>query len=160
MNKLLPPLSVLEEYYDYSIITGEVRHKRKSTGRIKQGELAGSINREGYWVIKIQGVNYILSRIIWKLVTGEEPGEMTVEHINRLRDNNAWHNLTLKTIAEQQLNTSNVINSPYPLYVTYHKQNKKFVVQKRSGGKIIHYSTHNTLEEASEVASRYYKRND
>ena len=151
--KPLPPLSVLEEYFDYSIITGKCYWK-KPTGRVTKGDEAGTTcKKSGYVQVKIEGKIYNLARIIWKLVTGEEPGNLTIEHENRVRDCNAFHNLSLKTMSQQAENKQNVIDSPYPLYVSYLKDRDKFQVMKRKGGKVVHSSRHNTLEEATKVAS-------
>ena len=153
MNIPLPPLSVLEERYEYSIITGEVRHKAPATNRVKAGDVITRLNANGYIGTSVDGTQYLLARIIWKLVTGDDPGDLTVEHEDRVRTNNAWHNLTLKNMPQQAQNKQFVIESPYPLYVSYLKDRDKFQVIKRRGGKVVHSSRHNTLEEATKVAS-------
>ena len=86
------------------------------------------------------------------MITGEDPGDKEVDHKDRVRDNNAWHNLQLVTRGENAINREIVDNSPYPLYVIYNKYHNIFVVRKKG----VHESRHKTLEEAIEVASTLY----
>ena len=152
----LPHIDILTERLDYSIVTGKCYWKQRVSASAGKGSEAGTYNRDGYLEVGINGKKYKLSRVIWKLVTGEDPGDLTVEHLDRVRDHNAWHNLTLLTPELQAQNRQHVINSPYPLYVNWVKARKKFRVQKKRNGVFIHDSYHITLKEATEVASTLY----
>ena len=87
----LPSQEWLLESYEYSPTTGELTSKR--TGRPLRGEK----NKKGYIRDKIDGVNYFRHRIIWMIMTGEDPGELTVDHYDDVKDNNKWENLSLLT---------------------------------------------------------------
>ena len=146
MSKPLPSQERLRELYDYSAITGQLYHKN-NTRRAKRGEEVGTVHR-GWRVTRVDAVQYRVPRLIWKWVTGDDPGELTVEHEDRQRDNNAWHNLSLIPAGQQQANRQCVIDSPYPLYVSYHKQINRFCVTKKHK----HFGSFKTLEEASRKA--------
>jgi hypothetical protein len=42
--------------------------------------------------------------LIWRLVTGEDPGELDVDHTDGNRTHNAWHNLRLGTRSQNASN--------------------------------------------------------
>jgi hypothetical protein len=93
MRKLRADLSA--EYvrslfsYDESSgrLTWAVRRKRCTVGRI-----AGGLTTQGYRVVKISGVLYKVSRIIWLLKTGKWP-TFFIDHINGIPSDNRWTNL-------------------------------------------------------------------
>jgi len=103
----LPPASVLNQLLIYSIVTGEVYYReRPRYSCIDITKPAGAYNTDGYLNIKISGQPMKLHRVIWKMVTGEDPGDMLVDHADRVRDNNAWHNLRLVTNRGNNLNNN------------------------------------------------------
>jgi HNH endonuclease len=68
------------------------------------GKTAGYINKEGYWKTVLDCQIYVSSRIIWKMMTGDEPAE--VDHRNRKRSENCWDNLRASTKNQNQHNAS------------------------------------------------------
>lgn len=50
-----------------------------------------AVKGDGYKHGAIHGVHYCSHRVIWKMVTGEDP--MDVDHIDGDRQNNRWSNL-------------------------------------------------------------------
>ena len=146
MSNPLPSQERLRELYDYSAITGQLYHKSNSR-RAKKGKEVGSVSR-GYLNTKVDGISYRVPRLIWMWVTGEDPGELTIELEHRQRDNNAWHNLSLIPKSQQPINRQCVIDSPYPLHVYYCKDKNRFRVTKKHK----HFGSFKTLEEASRKA--------
>lgn len=96
-SKPLPSQDILLSRYSYSPVTGEVWGKRKG--------LLNSFDRDGYNRAKVNQSTYKLHRLIWMMVTGEDPGEFEIDHIDRDPANNAWHNLRLVTRQENVLNS-------------------------------------------------------
>ena len=89
----LPSQEELQKQFHYSVITGRLYPKVKRTGRPSKEIHAGSQRPDRYWTIGINGNTYHQHRVIWVLVTGEDPGEDRIDHYDHDPDNNAWHNL-------------------------------------------------------------------
>ena len=90
-NKL-PSREELLEYLEYNKITGIVTYKKVKGGK-RIGSEVGSTDSKGYKRASWKGKSYALSRIIWMLVTGEDPGEDIIDHEDKVRNNNKWSNL-------------------------------------------------------------------
>ena len=65
--------------------------------------IAGMIHHGGYRYVEINGINYAAHRIVWKLLTNEEPPNQ-IDHINGVRSDNRWLNLRKATEFEQAQN--------------------------------------------------------
>ncbi len=95
---------------------------RPETGeifRLKTGKRAGSIKKQHSGTLRLvlvfRGNKYALPRIVWRMVTGDDPGEMTVDHIDQNPLNNRFENLRLATNEEQQKNRPRQANcKTYP----------------------------------------------
>jgi hypothetical protein len=73
---------------------------------MKAGSTAGSVKRNGYVAIKIDGVLYKAHRLAWYLGTGVWPApEIEIDHINRVKGDNRLCNLRLVTRIGNQANT-------------------------------------------------------
>ena len=98
MVKALPEQSLLLERLEYLPESGELRWKippRQS--RIQAGDVWGSVmslkgsnGTRVHRMGRFLGVDYYAHRIIWRMVTGDDPGEMRVDHIDRDGLNNRW----------------------------------------------------------------------
>lgn len=97
MIKQLPSLEKLQAVFKYDPNTGILTRQGKSVGC--KGNGCG-------YTVKLDYVLYRVARIIWKLQTGNDPGEMYVDHINRDPYDNRWENLRLVTQAQNQMNRS------------------------------------------------------
>jgi hypothetical protein len=103
----LPPAAYLRECLQYDPLTGllswnkrplehfssEREWKRWNTryaGTLALNDLSQPVR--GYKKGNIDGVRYKAHRVIWKLVTGEEPGP-EIDHRDRDESNNRWKNL-------------------------------------------------------------------
>lgn len=65
---------------------------------------AGSINGKGRYMIGIQGRTYRAHRIVYALHTGEDPGDLQVDHMDGNPSNNHPHNLRKATHSQNQMN--------------------------------------------------------
>ena len=52
---------------------------------------AGTKDKDGYIIVSIDSVRYKAHRLIWFYMTGKWPD--TIDHINRVKDDNRWANL-------------------------------------------------------------------
>jgi hypothetical protein len=101
----LPAAELLIRRYEYSSQTGELRWRIASAnGKRNAGDLAGKKNPRGIIDLKIDGTWYKAHRIIWKMVTGRNPGGMVVDHKDGNPSNNRFENLRL---ADWSLNNAN-----------------------------------------------------
>lgn len=104
MQKPLPDQTFLQEALRYEPSSGELfwlerprqhffsdtQYKRVNTRYTDQPALSSKSN-EGYLVGGINGVVYQAHRIIWKMMTGQDP--QYIDHINGDRTDNSWNNL-------------------------------------------------------------------
>lgn len=71
---------------------------------------SGSLDRDGYLIIKVKGKQYKAHRIVWLLHHGDFPnGE--IDHINRIRTDNRIENLRE---ADRALQFENMEHKPNP----------------------------------------------
>ena len=95
--KDMPRQEILHSKYSYEPDTGVVTNKLTSkavSGRCKRG----------YGRVRIDNQYYRLHRVIWVLMTGVDPGEKLVDHINGNTRDNRWSNLRLVTSQQNQHN--------------------------------------------------------
>ena len=101
----LPTQAELHRLFDYSFTTGELTRKVRTANNTKIGDNAASKNKAGYLRVRINSKEYGAHRIVWRWVTGEDPGALQVDHINEIKDCNAWHNLRVATHTQNKQNT-------------------------------------------------------
>jgi len=78
----------------YDPVTGEM-FWQSAPAKNKQhlvGLRAGTIERNGYWHVRIAGVSYAQHRLVWLLMYGRWP-EHVIDHIDGDRLNNSFGNL-------------------------------------------------------------------
>jgi hypothetical protein len=108
MAQTLPPAGVLWDEFAYNPITGELFWRNAKQGR-SRNKPAGT-NDNGYRKVRLSGAPYLVHRLVWCWVTGNDPGTHDIDHIDRSRSNNRWWNLRLAT-AEL-----NAVNNPHKGY--------------------------------------------
>lgn len=97
--KPLPSLERLNELLSYNEETGVLTwkmlaptsHSNIGFNNKCGGKVAGTIGLKGYLVVGIEKSYYLAHRIIWKMVTGEDPPDQ-VDHRDTDRLNNRWSN--------------------------------------------------------------------
>ena len=142
--------SELRNLFDYNPETGVLLWRVDRGQRVKAGDIAGSINHDGYRKILVRPRVYLAHRVAWALVSDQWPdGE--IDHINGLRDDNRIANLRVvsrsvncRNMALRRTNTSGVSG------VSWHRQRRKWHVRvpDGSGGK-RHIGLFDTLEQAA-----------
>lgn len=85
----------LQYLYDYDPSTGIVRNRETN-------KASGYEHDNGYLRLCISGRQYYLHRLVWIMMRGEEPE--TIDHINRVVDDNRWVNLRNVSLAENNRN--------------------------------------------------------
>ena len=95
---------LLKELFNYDPVTGIFTWKVfRGGGSPKVGEVAGSVNEEGYVKIKVAGKLRAASHLAWLYMTGELP-EDRVDHKNTNPSDNSWDNLREATDSENSHN--------------------------------------------------------
>lgn len=134
-----PTYEECAKHFSYNPKTGEICWKEPTCPRIKAGQVAGCVTKEGYLRVSFKGGCIAQHRLAWLLHYGEWP-DGDIDHINRKRSDNRIENLRIATPKENARNRE--YRKPGQMRhggsgVTYHKRSGKFQVQvhcpKRGG---------------------------
>lgn len=133
--------------------------KRKGNNGPLPGQQAGTLEGDGYHRIQFDGKHWRTSRIAWYFMTGEDPGEMQIDHINTIRNDNRWVNLRLGTQNENQRNKSLMItNTSGVKGVRWHIRKNKFIANLRVDKKVLHLGYFLTVEEGAEAIRQFREK--
>lgn len=107
-------------------------------GSAVAGTLAGSVNDDGYVVLRIEGKLYRAHILAWFYMTGEWPTRQ-VDHEDNNRTNNRWANLRLATNGENGANKPKLkTNSTGFKGVSFDAKRGKHRAQVQKDGKKKH----------------------
>ena len=153
MPKPLPSQEELHALFEYSPTTGLFTYKTKPNFRIKIGSVAGTVKKTGYCFIKINGSLYQAARLAWMYVHGEDPGDLTVDHIDRNPSNNSIDNLRLATQSQQSFNRRIPKSLTGIRGVHYNKKTGKYLAK-------THFNGEQTTKQfdTAEKAQAYYNK--
>jgi|KBSMisStaDraftv2_1062788.scaffolds.fasta_scaffold1291019_1 hypothetical protein len=112
--KILPSAEYLHQCFSYDPETGVLTWKRRPRAHFVSARTCAWWNTkysgkpaglwfDGYLRLKISGIQYEAARVIFKMMTDEEPPE-TIDHKDGNQSNNRWANLRPATKAEQSRN--------------------------------------------------------
>ena len=100
MNHLtLPPVKQISREYVYNPLTGAFFYLREP----REGQRAGFMIR-GRRYLYLNGKSFLASRIAWILMTGEDPAEKDIDHINGDPSDDRWSNLRAISHRENLMN--------------------------------------------------------
>ncbi len=139
----------LTQALDYDGETGVFTWKVPTSNRVRAGEVAGSPDRHGHLLIRVNGVRYTAGRLAWFYVHKVWPTD-EIDHVNLIKDDNRTTNLREAT---HQQNVRNVRRKSHNKTgfkgVIRHNQSKhKFVAQITIDGKCIYLGIFDTPEDA------------
>jgi len=132
-------LSRASEFLSYDPLSGNFTRLKAIGNRFKVGEIAGTVNREGYVRITIFGMGFQAHRLAFYFMTGNlPPSDLEVDHINGDRADNRWVNLRLVSHAVNMQNSRipkhNTSGHPGVLYV---KANRKWAARISVNGRMV-----------------------
>ena len=159
--KPLPPLGRVKELVRYDASNGKLFWLQSVARRVKAGDEAGSKDRHGIR-IKIDKAKYLAHRIIWLLVTEQDPEDNLVDHIDGNPYNNKSTNLRLASHHQNSCNRKKHSNNTSGLKgVSWHKAVKKWQAYISTENKRIFLGYFNSKEEAyaayCEAAQKLHK---
>ena len=99
---VLPTQERLHQLFDYNPWTGELINRTHRHG--PQRLFAGTLDKNGRVRVRVDGMRYYRSRLIWMYVYGEDVGDLEVDHENNIRHDDRLNNLRKFTHPDNQLN--------------------------------------------------------
>ena len=159
-NKPLPTHEQLVDMFEYDEIKGILIKKPldikyfKSQGRcdrynkIFPGQVFGHVNTNHYLQGRIDKQMYLVHRLIWKWVTGEEPGE-SIDHLNGDTLDNRFENLRNTTMLINGKNSakkSNNISGYTGVY--WRSERSRWVAKVTFEGRKLQLGSFNSPEPA------------
>jgi hypothetical protein len=132
-------LERLREVLEYDPDSGVWIWVGRTGNKSKPGKIAGSLDNNGYVVIRIDRAIYKAHRLAWLYMTGEWP-KVTVDHINNVPADNRWTNLREATYSQNNASRGlTVRNSSGFKGVYWQAKNKKWVATIAVGDNRIRY---------------------
>ncbi len=94
-------IDAIKKYISYNSETGELTY-------IKSGKKCSRLDKDGYVRVSVSRQNYLGHRVAWVLHYGEEPAT-SIDHKNRVRNDNRIDNLRLATVVQQSANRNTAV---------------------------------------------------
>lgn len=158
----LPSQEELLRIFRYDEETGFLYKKPSKTNlnEIKVGFLLKTSDPKSYLCIRHKNVSYLQHRIIWRFVTGQDPGQLEIDHVNNIKNDNRWINLRLATHDNNNQNTQIQKNNSSGFKgVAWHEQRQAWrayvSIGPRGKSKQKHIGLFATAEEAAEARRLY-----
>lgn len=117
-RRTLPPAEKLREYLRYEPETGHLFWRVRAASHFASVRICNSWNTRyaekraftsvtdsGHLEGNIDARVYMAHRVIWKMVTGEEP-PLLIDHEDRDPGNNRWKNFRVATKSQNNINSS------------------------------------------------------
>lgn len=118
-------------------------------GVLMAGGKPAARKKHRYWIVRIDGERFYLSRVVYAMSTGKDPGHLDVDHIDRNPDNNHPGNLRAITRRENLLNTGlRSDNRSGYKGVSWHKRTQSWVASGYLLGKRIHLGYFDNIDDA------------
>ena len=146
--KELPPARYMNYLLEYNSETGELFWKVRKACNIRPGQTTGRQGSAGYGTVRIDNQNYKVHRVIWKMVTGEDPGNKKVDHRDRDPSNNKWDNLRISTSSQNGIN-SGIFSTNTSGYKGVSRHKKSWRVSIWKDGKRYGKAGYKSLGEAA-----------
>lgn len=124
----------LKSLVSYNSRTGIFKWLHSGPGR-NESLLAGSINTQGYRVVRICGEDYFAHRLAFLYVTGSWPVH-TIDHRNGVRRDNRWTNLRDVTHTGNMRNCSKAIRNAISRGVSWDAARHKYKAQLYADGRV------------------------
>jgi hypothetical protein len=139
----------LREILAYTPETGLFTWKIRPSAKVKQGSLAGALEKNGYLRIGISGKMWSAHRLAWLYVFGRWPRDC-LDHINGDRADNRVYNLRECNYVQNGQNRASERGSTSSFVgVSWDKDRRKWRACIRAQGKNISLGYHSSEEGAA-----------
>lgn len=146
-TKMVITQEELKRLLDYNPNTGIFTWKNSSRGRSK-GKVAGHLAKIGYITIRINFKLYMAHRLAFLFMFGYLP-EYSIDHINRIRNDNRISNLREASQQCQMRNSSMLKNNNTGIKgVSWADCEKKWIADVKVNGKLKRLGRFNNFEDA------------
>lgn len=99
-----------------------------TSNRVKVGDKAGNIRKDGYKEIKVNNKRYLVHRLIWEIHYGYISKDKQIDHINGIRSDNRIENLRLVTNGQNQLNSKLRLSNKIGIKGIYRSSKNKWAI--------------------------------
>ena len=142
---------LLHALFTYDPDTGVFIRRVSTSSRAREGQIAGCIDGDGYYLITVTGIQYRAHRLAWLYMYGA-PAEGFIDHINHCRTDNRMSNLRVVTNADNLKNRARATkrNKLGVLGVSFNKRQNCFESCVHNAGRKVAVSYHDTLRAAAE----------
>jgi hypothetical protein len=160
LPKPMPSQSHIKECFEYDEMSGVLTWKVRPLDHFKNahgmntfnskfaGKIAGHASKRGYISTLVDGLSYLVHRVIWVLMTGEDPGNL-IDHWDTDKSNNRWSNLRKATKQQNGCNRGAPANSKTGIKgVSWDRARKKFFASIAINGKTKGLGRFETADEA------------
>lgn len=135
------------ELLHYDAVTGALHWKKTRQGRARAGAVAGSIRRDGYRKITINGVGEYAHRLVWLIERGEFPSQF-IDHINGNPRDNRITNLREATARLNSQNRRGPCRGAPLIGAYWNKTHGRWQSRIRADGKGRHLGWFDTADQA------------
>ena len=127
---------------DESFYNGDKAKAQRFNRNYTAQKIIGGKNSRGYPTMQVEGKSYLIHRVIWMLHNGKELEKgVTIDHIDRNKENNNPSNLRLASHQQQSYNKDS--NGYY-----FCKTKQKYIVEIKQDKNKMHIGIFNTELEA------------
>lgn len=149
MPKQLPSVERLREAFAYDPLTGALTWRTKVARSVVVGNQAGCARSDGYHTVRLDGVQMLVHRVIWAIVTGAWPQER-IDHEDTDPGNNRWVNLREAPHWGNMANRSVMPNNHLGIK-GIRQRGDKFLASITINCRQIHLGTYSTEQDAADA---------
>jgi hypothetical protein len=140
----------LRQLLDYDPVSG-VFSRKGNAYWLRPHQPVGTLDGEGYRVIRLDGRAYKAHRLAFFWMTGAWPAKF-IDHVNMKKDDNSWENLREATPSQNKANSEGWRKKIGPKGV--YRRGRRFRAAICVDGKLRYLGTFDTEIEASKAYAR------
>lgn len=159
----LPSQEYLKSCFRYESDTGKLfwRNREDMDARWNMKNAGKEITHlcHGYISPRLNGKKYLAHRIVYKIIHGEIPVGMLIDHINRVTADNRLENLRMCTSAENQFNRVISSNNTSGIKgVAWSKRTKMWLAKATISKKVHHLGSFKDINDAAQARDEFCRK--